>query len=152
MKKLLLGVLALGFLATSCKKDDDNNSPSAMLVGTWKVSKTVVISGKDGSILSSDIVTGCSAQDNTEFRSDKTFINMSYDNSGANGACALDYTETGSYSYNESTKDLSMTWAGNTSADVYKVENLTNNQMQVYFMDDDNNDGFPDKFINYMYK
>lgn len=152
MKKLLLGVVALGFLATACKKDDDNNSPSAMLVGTWKVSKFVVYSGKDNSILASETVSGCNAQSTMEFKSDKTFLQKSYE-AGTNGSCMLDDTDTGTYSYNEGTKELSTTYSGSTTADVMKVENLTHNQLSVSSGGFDlDNDGFDDKSISYLYK
>lgn len=153
MKKLLLGVVALGLVATSCKKDDDNESSSAMLVGTWKFSKYVTVSGKDGAILDSETVSGCGAQDTTEFRSDKTVIDKGYSSSGTNGACSLSYTDTGNYSYNEGTKEISVTWAGNASADIAKVESISHSQLVIYSMDGDSNgDGFNDKFYVYLYK
>ncbi|MBS1548420.1 MAG: lipocalin family protein [Bacteroidetes bacterium] len=152
MKKTLFALLTIGLVATSCSKDNTEETvqEKAQILGTWKYSKFVTYSGKDGSVLSSETVSGCQLQDNIEFKADNTFTEKYY-NSNVGGPCTLGGTDNGSYTYNETTKEISTTLGSATH--VVKVQKLTSTTLETYnTSSDENGDGFLDKEIVYLYK
>ncbi len=151
MKKLFLGAIVLGLFSTSCKSDNNGSSDAALLIGTWKYSKYVTYSGKDGSILHSELVTGCETQDNIEFRSDKTFTDRYY-NSGTNGSCALGGADNGTYTFNEGTKEIVVKYT-NGNTDYSKIQTISSSYMEVsQTINDENSDGYPERSVAYLYK
>ena len=145
MKKILFASLACAFLLSCNRDNDDDNSSSSSVVGKWKITKYLTISGKDKTtILDSETNSGCEASDSFEFKSDKTYIFNYYDDS--TGSCKLTDTVNGTYSYNSSTKILSIIDNGTTeNNEIFKI---TNSEMQfITDTDDYNNDGVLDMEI-----
>lgn len=160
MKKILLYAIAGFSLAlTSCKSDEEeaNNpySESNLIVGVWKESKEVTISGADNStVLDTYMVTGCDALNNFNFKSDGGYVENIYDNATSGTGCNLDSTKTGSYSYDPLTKALTINYSGGTTG----IENLTvlavnaSSLVVKNKIDDDNGDGIDDFVIITLYR
>lgn len=151
MIKILLGFVMLSFLFISCKRDDIiEKSAPAQLIGIWKYSKYETISGKDGSVLNSTIISDCGLSDNYEFKNDRTFVSNFYDN--INGSCALNVA-IGTYEFNEMTNDLITKYSWETAGNTQTVQKITDHNLEIYTMiDDTNDDGFPEKFYTYLYR
>lgn len=139
MKKLILCSLACAFLL-SCSRDSDNNE-SASIVGNWKITKYVVLNGKDKSVLSTENNSGCEANNIYIFNSNNTFSFTLY--SDLNGPCSIDETITGTFNYNTSTKSLALVRPQITeNSDVYSI---TSSEMRIVNdYDDFNKDGIQD--------
>ena len=160
MKKLLLFAIASFSLAlTSCKSDEEEvNNPyteANLIVGVWKQSKEVTISGADNStVLDTYTVTGCQALDNYNFKNDGTYVDQMHGSTAAGAPCTLNTTNTGSYSYDPLTKALTINYSGGTSG----TENLTvlainaSSLVVKNKIDDDNGDGIDDFVIITLYR
>ncbi|MFB9121088.1 lipocalin family protein [Bergeyella porcorum] len=141
MRNLILFSMAALSL-TACKRDDDNTTTEPSIVGTWKYSKYVVYSGKDKkTIISEEPATACEAKGTMVFTSDKKTSYTFYTDS--NNTCVEDGTETGIYSYDATTKKLSITSSNDdATTDVLK---LTDKELEVVVENYDyNNDGVDD--------
>lgn len=145
MKKILLTTLAIGLLV-SCRKDDDNNNSNdiASIVGTWKAVKKEVISGKDmKKILEIELSNDCQKSSTFEFTTDNKYNVVSYDNFA--GKCVIEDQFSISYSYNSTTKKLTVK---HSSAEAYEgtVEQLTTTKLQVMgeYLGDYDKDGTND--------
>jgi hypothetical protein len=57
MKKILFLAISAGFLFTACKSDDDD--VYASVVGVWKPSREMAVSGKNGSTIYNDPSSSC---------------------------------------------------------------------------------------------
>ncbi len=142
MKKILffgaLSVLAL----SSCRKDDDDEQNTPTVVGIWKPSKEIVISGKNGAIISSEVSTTCYKKSTFDFKSNNTVTVDIYEEN-MDGACANYGKETLSYSYDAVTKKLKI-----EGEEDQEVLNLTSNEFQIVIeYSDVNNDNFDDKIV-----
>lgn len=145
MKKILLLAVATGFIFSSCSSNDDAENEQNLhpIVGTWKMTKTMVISGSNNATLLSDPVSVCEGKETYEFKSDNKIIINYYAGSGSN--CTFDGTETGTYSYNDATKKLSMTFPNSSSSDSATLHSLNNSEMMlIEDIGDYNNDGIDD--------
>ena len=155
MKKLLLIALA-SFFVISCRKDDESEETKPSFVGTWKWTKSVILSGKDNSVISSDPVLSseCESKNSYVYTSEGkfTFNHFTF----ANNTCENNTTLAGDYSYDENNKLLTLKQLINLTQinRSYYLNSFTNNEMQVISEDnkDYNNDGINDKSITVLTK
>lgn len=155
MKKLIPFALA-SLIIISCRKDDDNEETKPSFVGTWKWTKSVVLSGKDNSVISSDPVLSSECESNNSYiyTSDGKFTFKHF--TSVNNTCENSTTLTGDYSYDESNKLLTLKQVINLTQinRSYYLNSFTSNEMQVISEDnkDYNNDGINDKSITVLMK
>ncbi|WP_435525190.1 lipocalin family protein [Chryseobacterium indoltheticum] len=93
------------FLFSSCSNDDNENNQTVIkpIVGTWKMSRTMIISGSNNAILQSSPVTGCEALNIFEFGQNQSFSIKYYTKN--NMECIADGFDTGTYQYSEKFKN-----------------------------------------------
>ncbi|GAB0157312.1 hypothetical protein CHRYSEOSP005_25850 [Chryseobacterium sp. Alg-005] len=147
MKKQLLLFAFSAIALTSCEDDDVKAYEMDMLKGDWRVSKTEIISGKDGkTTLSVGSPSGCSMKNILHFRTDY-YVSYTYF-SGTDANCQLNGKNEGKFTYNEETKDLSIQF-DQEEAENYKVMILSNSElkvMQLFNNGDANGDGVNDLY------
>lgn len=138
-KKLLLGALSVLALS-SCRKDDEKeNTP--MVVGVWKPSKEIVISGKNGAVLSSTVSSNCYRRSTFNFKEDNNVISNIYDEN-ISGECVTFGEDSFPYSYNSANKTIIL------DGEEQDVLNLTDNEFEIVTQYEDmNDDNFDDKIV-----
>lgn len=132
MKKQLLlfafSALALTSL-TSCEDDDVQAYDLDTLQGEWKVSKTEIISGKDGkTVLNTYNPSGCELKNVTSFSTDYSTSYTYYGGVGAN--CQISAQEQGKYTYDADAKDMVITYDDNIKVK-YKVIILSSSELKL---------------------
>lgn len=148
MKKQLLLFAFSALALTSCEDDDIQAYEMDMMKGDWKISKIEVISGKDNKTVIEDTVpTGCGAKNTYHFRTDFYTKYTAYIGVGAD--CQINATSEGTYSYNEETKDLVISYDNETPLP-YQVVILTSQEMRI-MQKFDNIDRDGDQIIDYTY-
>ena len=127
----------------ACKRDDDPASP---ILGTWKFTGGKFISGANGTELATHTASNCEGQNTFVFKADGTAVETKYSLSGSN--CVVDRTTNYTYSYNATTKELTLTENGGTpqTKEVIKLDN--NTFEYVHFFYDQNGDGVLDKGVS----
>ena len=110
MKRLLFLGFLTGIILPGCSKNSDNN---ASIVGNWNVNKIIAITYSNGIVTASDTIISGSL----EFASNGNFT--STDETGD--------TSNGIYTYNTSTKLLTVISGGDTSN--LNVTNLTSTNL-----------------------
>ncbi|UOU97900.1 lipocalin family protein [Chryseobacterium daecheongense] len=147
MKKQLLLFAFSAIALTSCEDDDVKAYEMDMLKGDWRVSKTEIISGKDGkTVLLTDTPTGCEMKDILHFRTDY-YVSYTY-YSGTDANCQLNGKNEGKFTYNEETKDLAIKF-DQGEEEKYIVMILSNSElkvMQLFNNGDANGDGINDLY------
>lgn len=147
MKKQLLLFAFSAIALTSCEDDDVKAYEMDMLKGDWRVSKTEIISGKDGKTpLSVGSPSGCSMKNILHFRTDY-YVSYTY-YSGTDANCQLNGKNEGKFTYNEETKDLAIKF-DQEEEEKYKVMILSNTElkvMQLFNNGDANGDGINDLY------
>ena len=147
MKKNFLLAFATIFLLTSCGNDDNENNQNGIkpIVGTWKMSKTMIISGSNNTILRSTHITGCEAQNTFEFGQNQNFSIKYYTKN--NIECIADGFDIGTYQYSENSKMLTFTYSDSVveSAVVHSLS--TTEMMTVDHIEDYNDDGVNDTSV-----
>ncbi|WP_265429687.1 lipocalin family protein [Chryseobacterium sp. YIM B08800] len=147
MKKSFLLAFVTIFLFSSCSNDDNENNQTAIkpIVGTWKMSKTMMISGSNNAILQSSSVTGCEALNTFEFGQNQGFSIKYYTKN--NMECIADGFDTGTYQYSENSKMLTFTYSDSVveSAVVHSLSSTE--MMTVDHIEDYNNDGVNDTSV-----
>ena len=144
MKHFFLIMAALLSLA-ACKRDDD---PAPSILGTWKFTGYKSINGVDGSEFAPQTADNCQGQDTFVFNTDGTAGRITHYRYG--GICNTGQTTNYTYSYNATTKELTLTENGGTP-ETHEVIKLDNNNFEyVYNIYDKNSDGTPDKEV-YIY-
>lgn len=137
-KNLVLGALSVLALS-SCRKDDEENTPT--IVGVWKPLKEIVISGKDGAIISSENSDSCYKKSTFNFKNDNTVISTIYEEN-MDGNCTNFGSETLPYSYDANNKKLTV------EGEEQEVLSLSSTEFQIVSdYDDVNNDNFDDKIV-----
>lgn len=147
MKKNFLLAFATLLLFFSCGSDDNENNQNAIkpIVGNWKMSKTMMISGSNNAILQSSPVTGCETLNTFEFGQDQGFSIKYYTKN--NIECIADGSDTGTYQYSENSKMLTFTYSDSMVRSVV-VYSLNNTEiMTVDHIEDYNNDGVNDTSV-----
>lgn len=143
MKKLLIFAL-ISLVIISCRKDDDEKEDSVIL-GTWNLTRTQIISGKDNSILISGQVTDCPDKQTYAF-SDNIYT-VTYFRNDFIGSCVIGETIKGKFSFDEGQKKLTLTSSVTQNPFTYNIFSITNNELKLidsYFDYDANNDGIID--------
>ena len=122
IKAILLAMLSIGFLATSCSSDDNEGETIVPLQGKYNLSQTgTIVDGKEVLVNAPQNQEGCS-RDYLELRLSNAAVIGDY--SGSN--CALVET-TGTYA--RSHNDLTITvGALSTTSDIM---NLTNKELKL---------------------
>lgn len=149
MKKFLLlagiSVLALN----SCKDEDIQYWELDQMNGTWKYDKMqlqprIKVNGVivDGPVQNTTF-TGCDAENSMVFQKDaKKVTTTTYQDIG-NGACGVVGTEEQDFQYDSSARTLTFITPG-VDPDVYQVEILTKDVLQLMKATDYNNDNIED--------
>jgi len=147
MKNNILLAFATLFLFSSCGNDDNENNQNIIkpIVGTWKMSKTMMISGSNNTILQSSPVTGCEALNTFEFGQNQSFSIKYYTKN--NIECIADGFDIGTYQYSENSKMLTFTYSDSVveSAVVHSLS--TTEMMTVDHIEDYNDDGVNDTSV-----
>ena len=148
MKKLILIALA-SLSMISCRKDDDEK-PESLIVGTWKTTDYIAVSGKDGSIIFSNTIpeTECIRKSNYTYKNNGKFIAEYFFNIQTGQCGNTGFPEEMDYIYNESAKTISYKIDGITQ-ELINVYSLSKTEMQILVDDrmDQNSDGIPDKIL-----
>ncbi|MDY0932021.1 lipocalin family protein [Chryseobacterium sp. CFBP8996] len=147
MKKNFLLAFATIFLLTSCGNDDNENNQNAIkpIVGNWKMSRTMMISGSNNAILRSSPVSGCEALNTFEFGQNQSFSIKYYTKN--NMECIADGFDTGTYQYSENSKMLTFTYSDSMveSSVVHSLNSIE--MMTVDHIEDYNDDGVNDTSV-----
>ena len=147
-KTFLLALMACTFLTQSCSSEE---SEPLSVIGAWKVSKQVILSGEDGTVLDTYTPSGCMVDDTIEFKENYTFLNSLY--GGTGGTCSLEDLKMGTYNYNPNTNLLGIKYDGDANTKILTVTKLTETEIEAYTYEaDHNNDGIDDKFVTYYYR
>lgn len=148
MKKQLLLFAFSALALSSCQDDDIQAYEMDMMKGEWKTSKTEVISGKDDkTVIETDVPSGCSAKNITEYRTDYYTSYTAYTGTGTN--CQVSYKSEGTYEYDTETKNLIIKY-DNDSSRKYQVVVLTSSEMKLKQMFG-NIDQDGDQVVDYTY-
>ena len=147
MKKLLLAAVVVSL--TTCSRnngtDEITPEPVSPIVGTWRHVRTEIVSGADGSTLSTRVPDECESQNTLEFRGDGKHIDKEFIKVG--GQCTQDGDEESRYDYNPATKILKFTYSdGSVEQEEVLLLDTTNLHLipEVYDYD---GDGVDDKVI-----
>lgn len=140
MKKPIIAMLMLATLA-SCKKDK-NEETAPTIVGTWRPSHVITLSGKDNAILETKNYTDCEKATAYIFDANGTYTMMYVQKPGDN-CDQTPFTGNGTYDYNPATKKLKIIIDTNTT----EVDVLTITQTEMRYgipAGDKNGDGTED--------
>lgn len=128
MKKYLLLFAFSAVGLTSCDDEDTQNYELDMLKGSWKTAKVEIISGADKkTVISTDIPSGCSEKNLTEFRTDYL---TSYTSFFPQGNDCGEFKTEGKFSYDAETKRLGITYDGDSER-TYKIEILNPTELKL---------------------
>gem|GEM_PF-729998 len=148
VKKFILFALA-SFVIISCRKDDDEKE-EPMIVGMWKTTDYIVISGKDGSLFVSNSIpaTDCILKSNYIYKSNGKFIAEYFVNPQTGQCGNVGFRQEMDYYYNEPERKITFKNDGLTQ-DVFNIYSLSKAEMQILAYDkaDYDADGTPDKLI-----
>ena len=127
----------------ACKRDDD---PAPSILGTWKYTGRKYINGANGTVFAPQTASNCEGQDTFVFYTDGTAIETEHSLSGSN--CVVYDTKNYTYSYNATTKKLTLTEGGGTP-ETHEVVRLDNNTFEYVYYNgsDESGDGVPDKSV-----
>lgn len=143
MKKILLGILALG--AVSCSNNDDEPSQNQNnIIGVWKIQSKTTISGTDKTtVLGQEVIDDCKKQSTYEFRNDGKYYLIDYNSIGTN--CQKS-TATVDYTYNQAEQKITV------NGSVSTVPESTTSKLVLLTPDnyDYNSDGVDD-YIKYTF-
>jgi hypothetical protein len=129
MKKQLLLFAFSALALTSCEDDDIQGYELDMMKGDWKTSKIEVISGKDNkTVINTSTPSGCSAKNNTYFRTDYFISYTAYTGVGAD--CQVNGATEGTFTYDTETKDLKIKYQNDTERP-YRVVVLTSTELKI---------------------
>lgn len=147
--KYAIAITGALLLLISCNNDDDTVAEKNLIVGTWKMTAGQRISGKDGTILQNEEVTGCDTLVEYIFTREGTLTVTAY-RKMTNGECEKDETrdETGTYTYDAFSNTITLAEEGNNSSLTLDVPVLTTTEMQFKQHGRDyNDDGIDDFYI-----
>lgn len=140
-------------MLTSCGSDSDEEQypifTGSPLLGEWKKSKEIILSGKNNSIIAiKDNNDPCEKNATTNFAADgKVHFKQFYKNS--NGNCIQHPIETKSYNYDPSAKKLYIN--GMLYGEIIMLTG-TQQEIKVNLDYDENGDGIKDYAVEYRYK
>ena len=116
---ILLLFLTIGFYTGCSKSDDNSDQPEISIVGKWKLTKYEIYTNTTLVETENYVEDNNSCPDLTEFKNDATYSEVEKD---AN--CSITFSETGTYSYNSTTKILT-TNSGSINVLTLTNQNLT---------------------------
>ncbi|MDF2553751.1 MAG: hypothetical protein K0R77_3026 [Chryseobacterium sp.] len=144
MKKLLM--MSLGVFALMSCSNDDATEDQISIVGIWKESKTVIYSGTNNAVLSTELPDDCDKKNTYEFTSNG-ILNSKIFYTKSDGTCGEDGNFSESYNYDPATKKILI---DGTTTDVLQ---LNQNELQIVADEnDENGDGVNDKMVMYFYR
>ncbi|SDD27221.1 lipocalin family protein [Niabella drilacis] len=129
MKYTLLLALGLTILSISCSKDKtDPPTGKELLLGTWKQSRVLVLYTPGKTVLSSDTIKTCDANNNWTFDTGSDYSFTSYKSSAA--GCVVRNHRAGTYTFDEQAQQLTLSnITGGTRPDIFNVYQLTKKEM-----------------------
>lgn len=157
MKKTMIFLFATIFIFSACQKNansnkkNDGNEITGNIIGDWRITKKLVLSGKNNAELDSKPVKApenCGAKDTYTFKAgDKFIYDMYYGNE--DGKCVPFTKDEGEYKFSRKDKTLSTKLKFGPRIK-YKIYKLTNTEM--YLTDpleegDHNKDGVEDIYV-----
>lgn len=148
MNKLYLLLLISFFIATSCRSDSEDKSTNSnpTIVGTWKLVKEEIYSGKNPTVLlETQFPDTCEKTGYETFTSDLKYQAKFYYQSG--NACLLLNNVNTTYTFNTSSKILMIT-GDSQSSEVISLTSTTKEEKSPN-NEDINNDGFDEIAIGY---
>ncbi|RKS26058.1 lipocalin-like protein [Flavobacterium endophyticum] len=152
-KRSVWCLVVLPLAIVSCNKDDDNAKAieSGSVVGMWQYTTAEAVSGSDTTVILTEIITGCSAENRFEMAADQTFHFVFYENdaSDEDQDCIIRQETTGTYSYDAGTKIIAFSRNG-TVVESWRLQSVTADRLRIIENDDRdyNNDGILDKEIS----
>ncbi|MGN7866247.1 lipocalin family protein [Chryseobacterium sp.] len=150
MKKQLLLFAFSALALTSCKDENLEAYDMEIMQGDWKEVKRELISGKDKTVLQTDIPTGCEAKNTLYLKTDYYVSYTAYTGTGTD--CQMDVKTEGRYTYDAGTKVIGIKLGDEGSMD-FKIEVLTSKDLKMVQQSglmDMNGDKVPDyTYITY---
>lgn len=130
MKKLLIAFLGMFLLLNVACSRDDSPDQITSVVGSWYlysvgVNGTVLINGSPQTINNNQVASACVQKSTLTFNENGTGTAVSWDDSS--GTCAEVQNESFTYTYNQSTKVLTVVTSSKT--DVTTIKSLTTTEM-----------------------
>ena len=122
MKKILFLAVSAAFVFSSCSNNDDDDN-SVNIVGVWRPSKTLKISGSNGSIISTENSSTCNKKSTYEFKANNELTNHIFENDS--DGCTDFGSQTAPYSYDMNNKKIVI------DGDSYDVAKHTSNEIQI---------------------
>ena len=141
----MAALLSLAACSRNSGTDEPTPQPLSSPVGKWKYTGYKFISGANGTELAPHTASNCEGQDTFVFKADGTAVETEHSLSGSN--CVVNATTNYTYSYNATTKELTLTQGGGTP-ETHEVVRLDNNTFE--YVDDSydyDGDGISDKFV-----
>jgi len=130
MKKynsFLLCCISMLFVLACGKKDDNTvQLDKAMLIGSWKFSQSLIFHKPGDTIAWADPpLEGCAALQTWAFETDGKHRFVSYKQSGSD--CVVRTSRIGSYTFDENTKELAITYPNET--EIFKIFKINDTEM-----------------------
>lgn len=123
-------ITGIVLLLISCNNDDDVVSEKDLIAGTWKMTAQQRISGKDGTLLQNEEVTGCDTLENYIFTREGTFIFTNYRQT-TNGECERREARDVKGAYTYASNTLTFTENENQDTIAFHVPVLTATAMHL---------------------
>lgn len=123
MKKTLFLAICAGFISTSCSRDNEDDTIS--IIGSWKPSATMKISGTNGKIISTQTPSDCNKKSTFHFKSDNNFTNHIFEEESNTGICTDFGSQTAPYSYQYGTSKIII------DGDEYEILKHTQHELQI---------------------
>lgn len=141
----MAALLSLAACSRNSGTDEPTPQPASSIVGTWKYTGMKVLDGKNIlNVLYSNPANDCTGKNTFVFNTDGTAVNTWHYYSGSNCNAR---TDNFTYSYNATTKELTLTQGGGTP-ETHEVVRLESNTLEyVYNFRDQNGDGTLDKQV-----
>ena len=143
-KNIIIALCSIGFLASSCSKDEENTEEFS-IVGTWSPSRKIVV-GNNGTTISNTAYSDCYRASAFNFKADNTMTSQIFD-LNATQDCENYGSETVPYSYDHNSKKLVI-----DEEDVEIVSRTYNELQFVSDYDDVDDDGVEEKIITVFVK
>ncbi len=143
---IMAALLSLAACSRNSGTDEPTPQPLSSPVGTWKFTGYKSINGANGTVFNPYAADDCQGQDTFVFNTDGTAREIAHYKSG--GICNTRPIANYTYSYNATTKELTLTRSFDGFTTTHQVIKLDNNTFEyVNNLYDGNGDGVPDKNV-----
>ena len=140
MKSKFYFLLAITTLLMACRDDENGSNSTNQINGKWNYSKRIIKSGKNQSIIKTEIKDECESKSFLEFTSTKL---TEVDYALTNNQCQIQYNRT--YDYNIDVNNYL-----NFDGGSFKIASLTNSELVILFdLYDYDKDGVKDEILDY---